>query len=154
MTPWQGCQGYRPLNTSFLHLMHRLYIFTAGECKVSRVAMIKNNFYAFIYILYSYPSWCFLSLPKGATGDWQKSSMQFQSCRFMTPGLNLSLSACVSQLRIRTMMLDTVLAERKDFKTSWPIKTTKCNKSELHASLFWDQNFIISFRSWIPLCGC
>lgn len=57
-------------------------------------------------------------------------------CRFMTPGLNFSLSACVSQLRIRTMMLDTVLAERKDFKTRWPIKTTKCDKSELHAVCF------------------
>lgn len=54
----------------------------------------------------------------------------------MTPGLNFSLSACVSQLRIQTMMLDTVLAERKDFKTRWPIKTTKCDKSELHAVCF------------------
>lgn len=56
-------------------------------------------------------------------------------CRFMTPGLNFSLSACVSQLRIRTMMLDTVLAEKKDFKTRWPIKTTKCENQNYMQSV-------------------
>lgn len=123
--------------------MHRLDIFTAGECKESLVAMIKiTSMHLYIFFIHIH-----LDVFVIAKGSYWR-------CRFMTPELNLSLSACVSQLRIRTMMLDTVLAERKDFKTRWPIKTTKCDKSELLASLFWDQNFIISFRSWIPLCGC
>lgn len=49
--------------------MHRLDIFTAGECKELLVAMIKiTSMHLYIFFIHIHLD-VFLSLPKGATGD-------------------------------------------------------------------------------------